>query len=121
MCEHMAVPYGRGGGGSRESCSTGTGASGCSLLPLLAATCMRAGVVYNDVNGDGKRQLLVGGKGGEGGVPNAIISVYVPTGMVYPLRPGEQNHWGGRMTWGTLSFSAPPLLAPCTVHTRHLT
>ena len=88
---------------------------------MLAATCMRAGVVYNDVNGDGKRQLLVGGKGGEGGVPNAIISVYVPTGMVYPLRPGEQNHWGGRMTWGTLLFSAPPLLAPCTVHTRHLT
>ncbi len=120
MCEHMAVPYGRGEGvwSERESC-TGTGA--CSLLPLLAATCMGAGVVYNDANGDGKRQIVAGGKGGEGGVPNAIISVYVPTGMVYPLRPGEQNHWGGRMTWGTLSFSAPPLLAPCTVHTRHLT
>ncbi len=40
--------------------------------PIVRA---RAGVVYNDVNGDGKRQVLVGGKGGEGGVPNAKISV----------------------------------------------
>ena len=38
---------------------------------------MHVGVVYNDVNGDGKRQVLVGGKGGEGGIPNAKISVCV--------------------------------------------
>jgi hypothetical protein len=43
----------------------------------LARVRVHVGVVYNDVNGDGKRQVLVGGKGGEGGIPNAKISVCV--------------------------------------------
>ena len=53
--------------------------SSCTLVLSLPCVghCWHAGVVYNDANGDGKRQLVVGGKGSEGGVPNARISVYV--------------------------------------------
>jgi hypothetical protein len=53
------------------------GAHGIVSLPWV--TLMVAGVVYNDRNRDGKRQVVVGGKGTEGGIPNVKISMCVTT------------------------------------------
>lgn len=69
-----------------------------------------AGVVYNDVNSDGKRQVLLGGRGGEGGVPNAVISMYVLSCSAV-LRCSQRTTsiaWAldGLVLWATMLRSA---------------
>ena len=48
----------------------------CSAVIPVGAP-VAAGVVYNDLNGDGRRQNVVGGKNNERGIPNVQLSVYV--------------------------------------------